>query len=130
MPSVTSNTRKGKEKGRAAAEAALRATNEVKDVPSAGSSRESTSFSEDNEYDDDDHADRDAEVLGVRKAGADKRSGLDDGAEKPPALESASTVMWRKPQNKSSLWAFFHQGMDRRGKNAKCTVEAMSNLAQ
>ena len=91
-------------------------------MPSAGSSRESTSSSEDNDYDDDDHADSDAEVLGVRKAGADKRFGLDDGAEKPPALESASTVVWRKPRNKSSLWAFFHQGMDR-GKNnttARC----------
>ena len=67
---------------------------------------------------------------GVRKAGADQHSGLDDGAEKPPALGSASTVVWRKPRNKSSLWAFFNQGMDRGGKNAKCTVEATSNLAQ
>ena len=131
MPSVTSNTGKGKGKGTAAAEAAPSATNEAKGVPSAGSSLEWTSSSEENDYDDDDHADSDAEVLRVRKAGADQRSGLDDGAKKPLALESASTVVWRKPQNsKSSLWAFFHQGMDRGGENAKCTVEATSNLAQ
>ena len=80
-------------------------------------------------------------MLGVRNAGDDQRSGLDDGAEKTPALESVSNVVWRKPLNKkSSLWAFFHQGTERGRKKAKCTVEgctkpvvvaqATSNLAQ
>ena len=90
MPSVVSNTRKGK--GRAAAEAALStgatalsATNEAEGAPSADSSLESSSSSEDN--DDGDSADSDAEVLGVGKAVDDQRSGLDDGAEKTPALK-------------------------------------------
>lgn len=76
-------------------------------APSAGFSIQSASSSEDND-DNDYPAYSDAEVTGVRQVCHDQRSGLDNGAEKTPALESAPTAVWRKPQNKkSSLRVFF-----------------------
>ena len=69
-------------------------------------------------------------MTGVINSAVEQGSGLDDGAEKPPALENptalegGATVVWRKPNNKkSTVWAFFLQSTEKGKKRAKCTVE-------
>ena len=68
-----------------AAAASPRATNEAED---AGVSSVESSASEEDYDDDRAVGDSDAEVTVVINSAVEQGSGLDDGAEKPPALEN------------------------------------------
>ena len=121
------NAGKRKAAAPSAAAASPRATNEAED---AGVSSVESSASEEDYDDDRAVGDSDAEVTVVINSAVEQGSGLDDGAEKPPALENppalegGATVVWRKPNNKTStLWAFFLQSTEKEKKRSKCTVK-------